>query len=98
MFQISQESDPTVEGFVLFAQRFMHFMNLYTVYRDFLSGYYVPTVDPMPDDSPYPQMDATLKFMLYAYFYSLIEHDVQGLNAFTFGALDFPEKKAPSPR
>jgi hypothetical protein len=90
---MSQQTDPTAEEFRLFAQRFMHFMNLYTVYRDLLSGHYVPTVNPPSESDFYPQTNHSLMLMLYAYFYSLVDHDSTSLNAFRIWRARFPEEE-----
>jgi hypothetical protein len=86
--------DKATEEFVIFAQRFMHFMNLYTVYRDMLSGHYVPTLNP-PSNEPatFPRTNETVMLLLYAYLYSLIEQDDQSLNAFRIWRARFPEEE-----
>jgi hypothetical protein len=90
---MSQTTDLTIEEFTLFAQRFAHFMNLYTVYRDLLSGHYVPTVNPPSESDFYPQTHHSLMLMLYAYFYSLLDHDSTSLNAFRIWRARFPEEE-----
>jgi len=86
--------DKPTEEFTIFAERFMHFMNLYTVYRDMLSGHYVPTVNP-PSNEPatFARTNETVMFMLYAYLYSLIEQDDQSINAFRIWRARFPEEE-----
>lgn len=88
-----QKTDPTIEEFSLFAQRFMHFVNLYTVYRDLLSGHYVPTVNPPSENDFYPQTHHSLMLILYAYFYSLLDRDTTSLNAFRIWRARFPEEE-----
>lgn len=87
-------NDKASEEFVIFAERFMHFMNFFTVYRDLLSGHYVPTVKPPSENDPFPNMTATLMFLLYALFYSLIEDDKNGVNAFRVWRERFPEEES----
>lgn len=72
----------------IFAERFMHFMNLWTVYKDVLSGHYIPSVGTVQKSSE-DNVDArdwpvniSLMFILYAYFYSLVEDSEDGLNGF----------------
>jgi hypothetical protein len=39
------------EEFGIFAERSMHFMNLWTIYNDLLSSHYIPSVGaPGPDE------------------------------------------------
>jgi len=78
----------------MFVERFMHFMNLWTVYKDLLLGRYVPTVGSASDADPFPNINHTLMFALYAYFYSLIEVDSNALNAFRVLRWRFPEEEA----
>lgn len=77
----------------MFVERFMHFMNLWTVYTDFLSGRYVPRVG-SKDDECITGMTATLMFVLYAFFYSLVEDSADSVNAFRLWRLRFPEEEA----
>ncbi len=88
-----ERPDPTLEEFSIFAQRYMHFMNLYTVYRDFLQGQYVPSLDYRGEDVYIPNVQSTLMFMLYGYFYSLVEHSENCLNAFRIWRARFPEEE-----
>jgi hypothetical protein len=72
----------------IFVERFMHFMNLWTIYKDILTGHYVPSVGTVQKssedntdakDSP---VNISVMFVLYAYFYSLVEDSDDGLNGF----------------
>jgi len=54
------------EELQIFVEHFTDFMNMWTVYRDFLSGKYVPSVNAGEGRSA---MQATLMFALYSYFY-----------------------------
>jgi len=74
----------------IFAERFMHFMNLWTIYRDMLTGHYTPTLGEMYrgeeagkefDTKKWP-VNISMMLVLYAYFYSLVEDSEEGLNGF----------------
>jgi hypothetical protein len=82
------------EELVIFVERFMHFMNVWTVYRDTLSGHYVPTVGPPSENAPFPNMVDTIMFLLYSSFYSLIEEDQNSVNAFRVWRQSFPEEES----
>jgi hypothetical protein len=71
----------------------MHFMNVWTAYRDLLSGHYVPTVGAPPESDPFPNMTHTMMFVLYGVFYSLIEDDPRSVNAFRVWRQHFPEEE-----
>ena len=94
------DSPTPPEELVILVERLMHFMNLWTVYRDLLSGHYVPTVgapsetDPFPKNDPFPNITVTMMFLLYASFYSLIEEDKKSLNAFRIWRQHFPEEES----
>lgn len=88
------ESGKGREEFAIFVERFMHFMNLWTVYRDLLSGHYAPTVGSPTEQGPFPNMTATLIFALYAWFYSLIEDGENAVNAFRVWRVHFPEDES----
>jgi hypothetical protein len=87
------------EEYSLFVMRYMQFHNLWTVYSDFRTGRYVPSVPESPREDPQAywqiktDMKATLMFMLYAFFYSLIEDDPKGLNAFRIWKLKYPDEQ-----
>jgi hypothetical protein len=81
------------EEFSIFVERFIHFLNLFTVYRDLLSGHYVPTVNPPSKEWSPTDMRATIMLVLYAYFYSLIEDDQESLNAFRIWRERYPEEE-----
>lgn len=77
--------DKQREEFGIFVERFMHFMNVWTIYSDLLSGRYVPTIRPHAKSAhewTHTDISATMMFMLYAFFYSLIEDDENSINAF----------------
>jgi hypothetical protein len=80
------------EELVIFVERLTHFMNLWTVYTDSLTDKYLPTVGARDFSMHDPR--TTLMFMLYAYFYSLIEESNDGLNAFRIWRRHFPEEEA----
>jgi hypothetical protein len=80
------------EEFYIFAERYMHFMNLWTVYTDLLSGRYVPRIN-LPSDNSSTEVRATLMLILYAYFYSLIDDDDQSSNGFRIWREHFPEEE-----
>lgn len=82
------------EEFGMFMVRFMHFMNLWTIYTDLLQKKYVPSADhdAAPGDPP-TGMWATLMFILYAFFYSLIEDSDEGLNGFRVWRIRYPEEE-----
>ena len=68
-------------------------MNVWTVYHDMLSGHYVPTVYPPSECGPFPNTGATMMFMLYGMFYSLIEEDPKSINAFRVWRQYFPAEE-----
>jgi hypothetical protein len=82
------------EELVIFVERLMHFMNVWTVYRDLLSGHYVPTVGAPSESDPFPNMTVTMMFLLYASFYSLIEEDEKSVNAFRVWRQHFPKEES----
>jgi hypothetical protein len=60
----------------IFVERFMHFMNLWTIYRDLLSKHYVPSLGPELTEANVSTFDKkefpvgiTMMLVLYAYFY-----------------------------
>src|SRR5258706_12921798 len=69
----------TSEEFRIFAERCMHFLNLWTVYTDLLSGHYVPRIN-LPSDESLTEVRETLMLILYGYFCSLIEDADQSIN------------------
>lgn len=82
------------EELILLVQRLMHFMNVWTVYRDMLSGHYVPTVGVPPNNVTFPNTTDTMMFVLYGVFYSLIEDDPKSINAFRIWRQYFPEEES----
>jgi hypothetical protein len=83
----------SAQEFWIFAHRSMHFINLWTVYSDLLSGHYVPSVNLSTEENWTTDVKATAMFILYSYFYSLIEDDEQSLNAFRIWRLHYPEEE-----
>lgn len=89
-----------LEEFGIFVERFVHFMNLWTVYHDLLSGRYKPSVNPPDDGQTNPSDDGrtdmrtTIMFLLYAFFFSLVEDDADSVNAFRVWRVRFPEEEA----
>ena len=82
------------EEFRIFAERYMHFTNLWTVYRDLLSGHYSPSVNLSSEEEWMTSVQATMMLILYAYFYSLIEDDEQGLNGIRIWRSRYPEEES----
>lgn len=84
---------PTEELFLL-VERVAQFMNLWTIYRDVLSGHYSPSVGE-DKSTPVPyQMRVTVLLLVYAFFYSLVEDGDGALNAFRIWRACFPEEEA----
>jgi hypothetical protein len=81
------------EEFGIFVERFMHFINLWTIYTDLLSGRYVPSVNPASERWSVTDVATTMMFVLYAFFYSLIEDDVDSINGFRLWRSRFPEEE-----
>jgi hypothetical protein len=81
------------EEFRIFAERYMHFTNLWTVYNDLLSGHYIPTVNFSSEREWTTDVRATLMFVLYAYFYSLVEDDHNSVNGFRIWRARYPEEE-----
>src|SRR6266851_4495086 len=84
----------------IFVERLTHFMNLWTIYKDLISGHYVPSVgkvmsrsDENADGQEWP-VNITMMFVLYAYFYSLVEDSNDGLNGFRVWREVWPREKA----
>jgi hypothetical protein len=82
-------TDKTLEEFSIFAERYMHFINLWTVYSDILTKKYVPSIN---DEEFAPGM--TIMLVLYAYFYSLVEDSADGLNGFRIWRAKFQEEES----
>ena len=86
----------------IFAERFMHFMNLWTIYRDLLSKHYVPSIGPELTEANVSTFDKkefpvaiTMMLVLYSYFYSLIEDSEDGLNGFRIWLEVWPSESTP---
>ncbi len=83
------------EELYIFAERYAHFSNIHTVYRDLLSGHYKPsvTVNSKPNEWSVTDLGSTMIFVLYAYFYSLVEDDPKALNGFRIWRQSWPEEE-----
>jgi len=84
------------EELTIFVERYAHFLNLWTIYCDLGTGFYVPSVGPgvEPNVSAYQSFfepGTTMMLIVYAYFYSLIEDSSDGINAFRVWREHFPE-------
>jgi hypothetical protein len=84
----------------IFVERFMHFMNLWTIYKDILTGHYLPSVgtvqkssDDNADAKDWP-VNISVMFILYAYFYSLVGDSDDGLNGFRIWRKVWPNEEA----
>jgi hypothetical protein len=90
---------PMSEELYMFAERYAHFSNIHTIYRDLLSGHYKPSVnmneDPLKPSEKFEitNVSTTAMFMLYAYFYSMVEDDSQGVNGFRVWRAAWPEEE-----
>jgi hypothetical protein len=88
------------EEHLLFVRRCMQFHHIWTIYWDLLSGHYVPSVghresDEVEVDWTLPgQMVPTVMYILYGFFYSLVEDSEDGLDAFRIWRLKFPDELA----
>jgi hypothetical protein len=87
------------EEHFLLVKRIAQFHNIWTVYFDFLSGRYVPSVGGKQveeitevDTTLTTGMGPTLMFLLHAFFYSLIEDSDEGLDAFRIWHRKFSEE------
>ena len=85
-----------VEEFRIFAERSMHFINLWTIYNDLLCSHYIPSVGAPGPDEKWSRTDirCTMMLVVLAYFYSLIEDDEQAVNAFRIWRVRYPEEEA----
>jgi hypothetical protein len=83
------------EELYMFAERYAHFSNVHTIYRDLVSGHYKPSVSVNPDPKEWDVTDVatTAMFVLYAYFYSMVEDDPQGVNGFRVWRAAWPEEE-----
>ena len=92
--------DEVDEELHLFVVRYLQFHNIWTLYRDFISGHYVPTVpgyqptDESADWHTPAESKFTLMFLLYSFFYSLIDEDSRGTNAFRVWRAKYPHEEA----
>jgi hypothetical protein len=77
----------------------MHFMNLWIIYSDMLTGHYVPSLGDMygssdPADEKKWPVNMSMMFVLYAYFYSLVEDSEEGLNGFRIWRQVWPNEES----
>jgi hypothetical protein len=87
------------EELEIFVERLLHFFNLWTIYEDLKTGKYVPSVGTLlhadhagdARDSP---IDTTVMFVLYSYFYSLVEDSNESLNGFRVWRSVWPKEEA----
>jgi hypothetical protein len=77
------------EELSIYAERHFHFLNLWTVYHDLLKGNYKPSFN----EEEWP-VGTTMMFVLYAYFYSLVEDAADGLNGFRVWRERLPQEEA----
>ena len=78
----------------------MNFMNLWTIYSDLLKGHYIPSCGHAsinPDEGPENASERwpvgiTVMFLLYGYFYSLVEDSDDGINGFRLWHERHPEE------
>lgn len=90
---------PISEQTYMFAERYAHFSNVHTIYRDLISGHYTPSVNMNRDvhvpSKSFEMQDVrtTAMFVLYAYFYSMVEDDPQGVNGFRVWRSAWPEEE-----
>lgn len=85
------------EELTIFVERYAHFLNLWTIYTDLLLERYIPSVgrENDPQRSAYAAFfdpTSTMMLVLYAYFYSLVEDSIDGINAFRIWREYFPEE------
>lgn len=73
----------------VFADRFFHFLNVWTVYRDLAKGKYAPSID-MEE----PSVQVTMMFILCAFFHGLVEDSDDGLNGFRVWRKRLPREEA----
>ena len=83
------------EELYMFAERYAHFSNLHTIYRDLLSGHYKPSLamNGKPGEMDMTGVPITVMLVLYAYFYSMVEDDDQSVNAFRLWREHRPEEE-----
>jgi hypothetical protein len=95
----NRRSGETEEEHRLFIVRYMQFHNIWTLYRDFISGHYVPSVSGYvnKEDKADWRLPAgfqyTLMFVLYSFFYSLIDDDSSSTNAFRIWRAKYPNEE-----
>lgn len=88
------------EEHYLFVKRVIQFQNIRTIYTDLLTGHYVPSIGAMrveeiqeADSTITAEMVPTMMFVLYSFFFSLIEDSSDGLDAFRIWRKKYPEEE-----
>jgi len=88
------------EEHYLFIKRVMQFQNIRTVYTDLLTGRYIPSCGAEQieeiqeaDSTITAEMVPTMMFVLYSFFYSLIEDSDDGHDAFRIWRIKWPEEE-----
>jgi hypothetical protein len=88
------------EEHYLFIKRVIQFQNIRFIYDDLLTGRYIPScgakqVDEIQvaDSAITTEMIPTMMFVLYSFFYSLIEDSADGQDAFRIWRKKFPEEE-----
>jgi hypothetical protein len=82
-----------LEEYHILVKRYLHFENLWDLYNDFLSGRYIPSVNTHSSNVDVPEMADTLLIVLYSWFYSLVDDEPRGVDAFRAWYRFFPEDK-----
>jgi hypothetical protein len=87
------------EEYYLFVRRMTQFHHIWTVYWDLLSGRYVPStgyrkLEEVETGPALPgEMVPTLMYVLYAFFYSLVEDAADAQDAFRIWRMKYPEEE-----
>ena len=87
------------EEHYLFVKRVMQFQNVRTVYSDLLTGHYVPSIGAKrieeiqeADSTITAEMIPTMMFILYSFFFSLVEDSADGMDAFRIWRRKYPDE------
>jgi hypothetical protein len=90
--------DEVDEEYRLFVIRYMQFRNIWTLYWDYVSGRYLPSSpgyeSGISDWRSPAEFRITLMFILYSFFYSLVDEDSRAVNAFRIWRRKFPKEEA----
>jgi hypothetical protein len=88
------------EEHYLFVKRVAQFQNIRTIYTDLLTGHYVPSIGAKrveeiqeADSTITAEMVPTMMFVLYSFFFSLVEDSSDGLDAFRIWRKKYPEEE-----